>query len=144
MIENLQKEAASNDAFKAVCESFAKRQRSRKVLNMQALYNRMHGEGFNYSRKQYGEALKKLANLGLGRIEINRAGRVKALADIPLKLKTIGEFGLTKLEVGAPSKKPKDQPLQIHFSLGGKSFSLTVENEMSAEEIKSLVNFITR
>lgn len=94
----LRAEAASNPTFKAICETFAKRERARNQVTLANLAITMEREGFEYTREQYATALKTLASLGVGRLEQTRKGKQVVLKDIKVTLQSLGKVATSKAD----------------------------------------------
>ncbi len=94
-IERLREEAKKNSAANAVFHIFALRQRTRGIITIHSLTQKMKKEGFEYGRQEYVNLLKLLAELGFGKLEEKR-GRIKALRDITVTLQSLGEAVLNK------------------------------------------------
>lgn len=90
VISKLRAEASKNQAFKAVCQGFAIRDRTRAQITIHSLYSKMLKEGFKYTRQDYVGVLKTLAGLGLGKLELSPRGKIRALKGITVKLQDIG------------------------------------------------------
>lgn len=95
VITKLRDEASKNPIFKAVCQGFAIRDRTRAQVTIASLTQKMMKEGFNYSRKDYVSVLKVLADLGFGRLEMSARGKVKSLKDIKITLQSIGRAAVS-------------------------------------------------
>lgn len=89
-VEVLKKEVESNPAANAVFHVFALRRRTRAQITMHGLSQRMKLEGFEYRSDQYAHVLKLLAKLGLGKLEVDSKGRVRALKEVKATLQSIG------------------------------------------------------
>ncbi len=91
VIETLKTEAKKNPAVDAVLHMFALRQRARHTVTLDGLEQRMKLNGFSYESTQYADVLKLLADLGIGKVEKDAKGRVKALKDVGVTLQSIGK-----------------------------------------------------
>lgn len=91
MIEKLKAEQSHNKVASAVFHMFAMRQRSRHQITTRSLYYAMRGEGYKFSPSDYSQVLKFLATIGVGELEVDRKGRVKALKNVKVTLKSLGE-----------------------------------------------------
>lgn len=96
LVTKLRNQASKDKAFNAVCHIFAMRERSRAQVTLSSLMATMLREGFSFDRKQYVEVLKFLASVGLGRLDAEKNGRVKALKDIKVTLKSVGLAAVSK------------------------------------------------
>lgn len=92
----LKQEATQDIAFSAVCHVFALRKRTRQQVTMHNLKMVMDKEGFKFSKQEYEKTLLKLGDLGLGTIQRDNKGRVKALKGITYTLQSIGRAALAQ------------------------------------------------
>lgn len=90
VVEILKKEADKDTVFKDVAHVFAQRKRARRQVTVTSLAARMAKEGFDYSKSEYARVLKRLSDLGLGSLQQDARGRIKALKDIKISLQSIG------------------------------------------------------
>lgn len=90
VIQTLKTETAKDSALNAVLHMFATRERARDQVTIQALENRMKEEGFAYEHAEYVRILRLLAKLGLGRLDTDPSGKVRALKDVKVTLQSIG------------------------------------------------------
>jgi hypothetical protein len=81
---------ASNPVADALFTDWALRQRARANVTMHGLEQRMKADGFAFDKQEYGKVLKFLAGLGLGRLDTDHKGRVRALKDVKTTLQSIG------------------------------------------------------
>ncbi len=170
-IDSLKKEAAGNPVASAVFHMFAARERARQTVTVGALDQRMKSEGFEFDREEYVKILKLLANMGLGKIEVNSKGRVTALKDVKMTLQSIGMAAIgekmnlaalkqrnrfSQLEGRAESLaetanviKPRDGsagagfPVSITVVVNGKPVNLRVPKEFNQKDIADLVVKLT-
>lgn len=164
VIETLKHDADKDAAFNAVCHVFALRKRARHMVSLRALTKKMEAEGFKYSTEQYASILKRLATLGVGRLETDAKGKVRALRDIKLTLQSIGKAALgerltvarrnarnvfTQLPVAAATKErvetlwkapERRMNLRIRVPLGGKLVDVEVPKGLSKEEIAVFIS----
>lgn len=110
----ISKEAESNELFRTVCYSFAKRERDRRNLTLKALKFTIDKQGVKYSIKSYEDVFKFLAALDLGVLEVNKKGKIVALQKIIMPLNVIGKMAGNKAleEVPKPSlikEKPNEK-----------------------------------
>ena len=92
----LRQEAARSKVFNNVCRLFANRQRSRAQVTIHSLHASMHKQGLVYTKQELMEVLRFLADLGVGRLDLNRNNKIRALKDIKITLQSIGETALSK------------------------------------------------
>lgn len=97
LIQTLAAETSKDPTLNAVLHMFAARDRARAQVTLQALAARMKEEGFSYEDAEYIRVLRLLAKLGVGRLETDSSGRVKALKDVKVTLQSIGLAGLGQL-----------------------------------------------
>jgi hypothetical protein len=157
----LKKAAHTNGVFEAVLRMFAKRQRARADVTIGALAQRMKKEGHNFEPKDYEPVLKCLADLGFGRLECDKNGRIKALREVKTSLQSIGlvaTSNATKLEHfnqrnkfeslvakeetinriwdSAPSVGAR---LNIAFSINDKVVNMEVPRSLTLDEVNALI-----
>lgn len=119
MAEALQKEAAANETFSAVCHMFALRERARSQVTMGTLKFSTIKEGYSFTKEQLESVLKFLAGLGVGRLEKDNKGRITALKDIQYTLQSIGQAavaqqeGVTKFSAAKTYKELPAQPKAV-------------------------------
>lgn len=94
LIETLKLETAKDPVTSAVLHMFAARERAREQVTIPALVNRMKEEGFLYAPGEYGRVLRLLAGLGVGRLDTDSSGKVRALKDVKVTLQSIGMAAL--------------------------------------------------
>lgn len=107
VVVGLKNEAAANPVARAVFEFWAARERSRRMVTIHALKQKMGKLGLTFTRDQYAEFLKKLAALNLGRIEQNSKGGVVALRDVRITLKSIGQAAIGGADTSISLKMTK-------------------------------------
>jgi hypothetical protein len=168
IIESLQKKAKENKVFYDFLHVCSVRDRARCVVTLSGLSQRMKKEGYAYPDTEYAPVLKFLADLGLGRLEKNGYGRVKALRDVKMTLQSIGEAGIGKSKTlkafkqrnkfmklfEGPSEvvaKPKQEerrqiPTQVILpqaklivSINGKPVTIQVPSNLTEQEIAALI-----
>ena len=91
VVETLKKTTEKSKAVRDVMTSWALRERTRNVVTVEALAQRMKKEGFDHPQHEYAALLRQLSNLGLGKLETSASGKVKALKDVRLTLQSIGK-----------------------------------------------------
>lgn len=99
--EALRLEAIKNLVFKDVCHLWAVRERARAQVTLGTLRLSMAREGFNYSKDQIADVLLFLANLGVGKLDLDSDKQIRALKDVNISLQSIGRTALnfdTQLE----------------------------------------------
>lgn len=95
----LRTEVKNDKVFSDVCQMFAERQRSRHQVTVKSLSLRMHYlYGVKHTDNDYRKVLTTLATLGFGRVENDRAGRLRALKDVKTTLNSIGKVAIGKTE----------------------------------------------
>ncbi len=120
IVENLRMEASVDLAFNAVCTVFALRERARQQVTINSLMITMLKEGFKFSRPQYEKVLQFLASQGIGYLDYDMKGRMRALKGIKVTLQSIGMAALSKKDgldtfTLAPmfSKLPVNPPVAV-------------------------------
>lgn len=92
----LQTKALHDDLFNVMCYLFAHRQRTRKQVQLNALKRTVEAEGADFLDKEYQDALKFLASLGIGTIRYNSKGKMLGLYDIKYTLQSVGQAAANK------------------------------------------------
>lgn len=173
LVSVLKKEAEADSAFKDTCIMFGSRERARNQVTVAALQTRMERHGFHYSKEKYASILKRMADLGLGRLETDSKGQVKALKNIETTLQSIGKAacgeasnlanwrkrnrfrslpsGRTPAPVpkkAAPAPKltmvPRLEKIDLVMKLNDKPVRLEVSNDLTAEEIAAIISKFQR
>lgn len=98
IIQALRDEAKSNKVSASIFLVCAMRERSRSSLTIAGLVQCMKRKGFTYERYQYEEFLAFLGKLGLGEVVRSRTGKVRALKNIHIQLKSIGNTAMNNSE----------------------------------------------
>lgn len=98
MVENLRKEAKNNPVFHTICKLFAARERARQQVTLSNLRLTTAKEGFNFTKQQHEQVLKFLASVGVGKLDIDTKGELRALKDIRFTLQSIGAAAIAKSE----------------------------------------------
>lgn len=113
-ITELTMRAASDPVFRAVCQWFASRQRTRFEISARHLKARLEGENVANPRKTAESILRFLADLGLGTLELYPNGRLKGLGNIEYRLQSIGTVALRQsTELTAQVQKQKYQDINV-------------------------------
>lgn len=164
MIETLKAAANKDKATANVLHMFALRGRARQRVTVDGLKQRMKKEGFDHDNQEYRSILKLLESVGIGRLQMDARGRVKALTDINLTLQSIGKAALgqekalksfrqrnrfSKVQVAQPktlvsAPASSDSAPSIGISgislvVGGKAVSISLGADLSAAEITAIV-----
>ncbi len=90
VVELLREKASTDPVSSAVLHMWALRKRARHEVTLDGLAARMKAEGFIHDKRQYEPILKFIANLGLGRLQVDAKGHVIALKEIKTTLQSIG------------------------------------------------------
>lgn len=156
IIEKLKEEVTKNPAANAVLHVFALRKRTAQSVTIARLTQSMKNEGFIYTRGDYESVLKTLADLGVGKLDIDSKGRIRSLRDIKLTLQSIGgaacgakpnlagfrqraRYG--KLQVPTTTvSKPKVIEVGLDLLINGKLIKIQIPKEFSPEEIAGLIS----
>lgn len=173
IVESLRTEAKSNKVADCVFTVFTDRKRTRNVLTVNGLYQRMKAKNFDFSMHEYGEVLKFLSSLGLGTLELSKKGRVRALKDIKFTLQSIGQNALngengfevasrkthySKMpmkalqervikSVKALAEEPIIQALshkEITIAISGKDWKVSVPSNADEKELVKLINALIK
>ena len=88
--------ADNNQVFNAMAHVFAMRERTRGQITVSSLFASMEKEGYKYTKEEYAKVLSSLADIKLGRLEKNGAGKSVALKDIRYTLQSIGMASIAK------------------------------------------------
>lgn len=158
MIEILKKEAESNPIASSVFHLFAMRTRTRGVVTISSLKQRMAREGFKHQKSDYIPILELLSNVGVGKLLRDRYGRVKALTEINKTLQSIGSavcgtskplksFNkkpvFEKVIVKKPEiiKKPLVNKVGLKFviMINDQPIEIKIPDGMSEEDIAALI-----
>lgn len=157
LINRLKEEATKNPVANAVFHVFALRQRARHNLTINGLKQKMKLEGFSYSTEQYGEILKLLDSLGIGKVDRDPKGRIRALKGVQTSLQSIGAAAVgtdDKLKNFRPKPKfmklvPKPEILKqaeaqkteirLTVLLNDKPIQILIPKNLTAEEIAGLI-----
>lgn len=167
MISQLRLEASKNPALNAVLHVFACRQRARSTLDVKVLERRMVKEGFKYASEEYVKILRLLGGVGIGKLDTDPKGRVRALKDIKITFQSLGLAVYSgndnelktfkqrnkfvklpiptnvKLEdikvVGRPKVISGGSNITLTVSVGSKAVSIPVPKDLTPEEITELV-----
>lgn len=91
VVEVLKKTATKSKVANDVFHAWALRERTRNVVTVEALAQRMKKEGYEYPNHEYAALLRQLSQIGLGKLETSATGKVKALTDVRLTLQSIGQ-----------------------------------------------------
>lgn len=167
IVGSLKKYAAENAVANDVFCAWAMRQRARNQVTMAALYQKMKINGFNHKYEEYEGLLKFLGALGLGRLELDKRGKVIALKEVKMTLQSIGEAacgGKEKLKGFKPRNKfsrliskpktlvttsvqqPKtfERDIEIVVTLEGKPIRINMPKSLSAEQIAGIIHGVSR
>lgn len=109
MVAKLKKDVASNPALNAILHMFALRKRARASVTLRVLTRSMLQEGFKYTADECAAALKALSDAGVGTLESNSKGHVRALKDIKVTLQSLGKAVCGKEPVPVNGFKAKRQ-----------------------------------
>lgn len=96
VIETLKRETPNNKTLSDTMLSFASRDRARHAVTLTGLMNRMKNEGFEHARDEYARVLQLLAHLGIGKLDVDPKGQIRALKDVRTTLQSIGEAALNE------------------------------------------------
>lgn len=168
VIEVLKNEIQINPVANAVLHVWALRRRARNSVTVSALTQRMTKEKFDFPKEEYAKFLKGLANLGLGTLETDKKGRVKALKGIDITLQSLGKavcdskksqltsFRARNKYVSLPgSKQPANRvtteaapaisralprsPISLVVFINNKTVSIPVPESLDNNEVAELV-----
>lgn len=96
VVEAIKARAKTDVVFNAMCVVFAERIRTRSDIAVSSLIQKMKVKGFkDFTKDQYVDCLRFMADLDLGIISKSPRGKVKRLKNISVDLKSIGEVALT-------------------------------------------------
>lgn len=98
IIAALREQAKENQAFNAMCHIFALRERTRQQITLNNLALSMSKEGFIFTKDQYARCLIFFASLGIGKLDYDINGNLRALKNIKLTLQSIGLAAVSKKE----------------------------------------------
>lgn len=94
--ERLSALASQNKAFNAIAHIWSLRERARSQVTVHTLMTTLKIEGFDYQKSEVVEVLKTLANMKIGRLELNSKGETIALKDVKYTLQSIGLASVSK------------------------------------------------
>lgn len=152
MVEALRAEAQGNKVFSAVCHIFALRERARRQVTIAALRNKMSIEGFEFTTAQLQSVLKFMASLGIGKLDQDSKGRIRALKEIKHTLQSIGNAAiakgekldrydaidpLIKLPGATAAPQPHIQAVQVPKTAPASGYKTTLTIDMNGK----MVNF---
>lgn len=158
VVETLKKEIDSNPVVSDVLHVFAMRKRTRAVVTLHSLVQRMKNAGFNHERSEYITVLKVLANIGLGKLDVDSRGKVRALKDIKTTLQSIGQAAIQQADnlvnfhqrnkfhkinpevIGLRRVAPTGTDVSLKVLINGKEVSVSLSKELTPEEIGTLVS----
>lgn len=148
--DKLKEEVKNNQVANAVFHLLATRKRTRSSLTLLALTQRMQGEGFKYSKKQYGEVLNTMAKLGVGTAITNYKGHCTGLKGIQVNLSELGrsvfdDSGVVKssnvLKSIEKTLKTKVIPITaIDIAVEGKTAHVRFEEGVTPRELMSFLS----
>lgn len=168
----LRERAEKSQVFNAMAHVFALRERTRQQITLTNLYQVMLKEGFKYSKSEYGEELQYMASLGIGKLEHDSKGRLRALKGIRVTLQSIGLAAAAKKdsldratlipiftelpvikdviqrtppkkEKSAFTEEKKDYEVSLTIQSGEKRIDLVKLRDLSANELISLIVELT-
>lgn len=96
IVERLRDYASKNPTFNAMAHSFAMRERTRQQITVHSISASMAKEGFNFSKREFQDALAFMASLKLGHLTTDHKGRITALKGIQMTLQSIGLASVSK------------------------------------------------
>lgn len=106
-VTQIKQRAEQSPVFNAMVHWFAVRERTRQQITLAHLKQKMGKEGYTFAPEAYGEELVFMANLGIGKLEHDAKGRIKALKGIRLTLQSIGAAAIENKKV--VNSKPATQ-----------------------------------
>lgn len=161
MIEQLKQEAKANKVSNAVFHVLAMRRRARHNITLNGLQQRMKAEGFDYKPADYIPAIRLLAKLGFGQLDVDSLGKIRGLKDIKTTLQSIGVAAVgNAADLANYRRRLKFQPLTqeqakvvadysvvpaavgIKVEVNGKSLDITIPGNFSSKEIVGLLDKI--
>lgn len=146
--EKLRGEAQRNPAFSSVCQVFGLRERSRKEITLKTLLVTMHQKGFNYDRGECARVLRFLSTIGIGTLDMDHRGRLRALKDITVALPTIAEIALSNREAAKSVvlTKPHAKPViripmaSISLTVSGKTATIELPEDLATKYFVSIMS----
>lgn len=162
IILTLKEKATTDKVLDEVLHVFATRERTRFILTVHGLMQRMKKEGFNHAWADYVRILSLLGDLGLGKLVQDSKGRVIALKEIRITLQSLGQAVVakdpTKL-VGFKNRnkfqkltfisprastdatpKPMRTELSLTFTINGNPVNVQIPDNMGPNDITVLVS----
>lgn len=131
MIETFRTQAANDKVFDNTMHMFASRERTRYMIMVTALEQRMKAAGFEHTRDEYVKVIKFLGEHGVGKLVHDSRGRILGLKEITVRLQSIGVAVLHeagKVEPFRPRTKyysVKKQPKRIDLKLPSEEVKVT-------------------
>jgi hypothetical protein len=170
VIERLREKAKENRTADDVLHAWATRDRARSLITVRALTRRMTKEGFEHDEKEYADFLKFLASIGLGHLDVDKNGRVRALKDVKISLPSLGDAvisGSTKGDVlktvrrrnrfvkispppaGGEEKAPTaptpgDVQIILTVKIGPKTLNIPVPKDFNPTEVSMVVALLQK
>lgn len=170
MVEAMKREAESNPASKVALKSFCQRKRPRSTLTLVGLEHRLQAEGYDFPKSDYVSLLTALANVGFGELTRDHKGNISGLKSIKKTFESLGDavtkegappelvsFKLRpkftrvayKKQYAAPLapkpqvltvEAPRGLTVNLEVSINGKSVHIPVPNELTNEDIMTLIS----
>lgn len=91
VITKLKDRASKDPAANAVFHVWAFRERARNQVTLNSLEQTMKAEGFTFDTRQYSSLLEYMASLGIGKVDRDFKGRLRALKEVKTTLQSIGQ-----------------------------------------------------
>jgi hypothetical protein len=107
LVTALSQEVQKNPVFKDFALLCASRHRARKDLTVVSVSRNMKAQGFDHSDDKIISVLKLLADLGVGKIDKDHKGRIRALKDIRIKLQSLGAAALGEVKDELKGFRPR-------------------------------------
>lgn len=137
LISKIKQEALTSDVLKAVLMKFSTRLRNRATITPAGMKLALHKDGTNFTKNDYGNVLKFLADVGVGTLETGPRGQVKSLNKIKLDLKTIGSMVLGTPSASAELPAVTVEPVHVSsISERPGPYSVELVIDMDGEFVK--------
>lgn len=107
LVDSLKQAAKEDPALRDVLLLFATRIRARYQVTLAALSRSMENEKFQHSDAAYAKCLETLATLGIGTLDRDSKGRVRALRGLKYRLPQLGQVVVDKSELIAFKRHPR-------------------------------------
>lgn len=153
----LKDRAANSEVFRAMCEVFALRERTRQQVTVHSLTVKMQKAGHKFTRADYAKELAFLASYGIGSLIKSKTGVIRGLVKIDVTLQSVGQVALSKRvnldkaniqirdrratprPVKMPSVPKSANQATLILSLDGRKMALDLSPNLGYQELIALI-----